>query len=276
MLEDDFCDIIKKARTGQGLGLDQVCASSGLDATTLRELESGRRAPAREEVLALSAALRLDGPKLAAIACDHWQPAHPTRRAAQDVVLVRGDIGGYEVKGYLFYDPATRDAVMLDTGYNPEAMLRALEKERLTLTAVCLTHGHADHAGGLDAILARHPVPVYIGEGDWNLLGWQPPAALRKFVGDGGMIRVGGQAVTFIATPGHTPGGVCYRTGAYCFVGDTLFAGSIGRANPSTLYPTHLESVRTRVLTLPETFILFPGHGPSTTVREEKAHNPFG
>jgi len=276
MLEDDFCDIIKKARTGQGLSLDRISAASGIETAGLQELESGRRAPAREEVLALAAALTLDGPKLAAIACDHWQPAHPAHQTAKDVILIRGDIGGYEVKGYLFYDPATRNAVMVDIGYNPEAMLRAIEKERLTLTAVCLTHGHADHAGGLDAILARHPVPVYIGEGDWSLLGWQPPLSLRKFVGDGETIRVGGRAVKFVTTPGHTPGGVCYKTGEYCFVGDTLFAGSIGRANPSTLYPTHLESVRTRVLTLSETFILFPGHGPSTTVREEKDHNPFG
>ena len=276
MLEDDFCDIIKKARTGQGLSLDQVCASSGTDQAALRELESGRRAPSREEALAIAAALTLDGPKLAAIACDHWQPAHPTHQTAKDVILVRGDIGGYEVKGYLFHDPATRNAVMIDTGYNPDAMLRAIEQEHLHLTAICLTHGHADHAGGLDAILARYPVPVYIGEGDWGILGWQPPVSLRKFVVDGEAIRVGGREVRFVATPGHTPGGVCYKTEAHGFVGDTLFAGSIGRANPSTLYPTHLKSVRTRVLTLPEMFILFPGHGPSTTVREEREHNPFG
>lgn len=276
MLEDDFCDIIKKARTGHGLSLDRVSAASGIETAGLQELEGGRRAPVREEVLALAAALTLDGPKLAAIACDHWEPAHPAHQTAHDMILIRGDIGGYEVKGYLFYDPATRNAVMIDTGYNPEAMLRAIEKEHLTLTAVCLTHGHADHAGGLDAILARHPVPVYIGEGDWTLLGWQPSTSLRKFVTDGETIRVGGQEITCVTTPGHTPGGVCYKTGASCFVGDTLFAGSIGRANPPTLYPTHLESVRTRLLTLPETFILFPGHGPSTTVREEKDHNPFG
>jgi len=276
MLEDDFCDIIKKARTGQDLSLDQVCAASGLDAAALREFEAGRRAPRREEAQALAAALTLDGPKLAAIACDRWEPAHPTVQAAQDVILVRGDIGGYEVKGYLFYDPATRDAIMVDTGYNPEAMLRAVENERLRLTAVCLTHGHADHAGGLDAILARHPVPVYIGKGDWDLLGWRPALALRKFVTDGETLRVGGREVICVTTPGHTPGGVCYKTDASCFVGDTLFAGSIGRANPPALYPTHLESVRTRLLTLPGHFLLFPGHGPSTTVREEKDHNPFG
>lgn len=276
MLEDEFCDIIKKARTGQGLGPEQVCASSGIAATDLRELESGRRAPARAEVLALAAALTLDGPKLAAIACDRWQPAHPTSRTARDVILVRGDIGGYEVKGYLYYDPATREAVMIDTGYNPEAMLRAIEQERLRLNAVCLTHGHADHAGGLDVILARHPAPVHIGKGDWELLGWRPVVSLRTFVGDGEAIRVGGREVRCVTTPGHTPGGVCYKTDEYCFVGDTLFAGSIGRANPPALYPAHLESVRKRLLTLPEHFILFPGHGPATTVREERDHNPFG
>ena len=226
MLEDEFCDIIKKARTGQGLSLDRVCALSGTDQAALRELEAGRRAPTREEVLALSAALTLDGPKLAAIACDHWLPAHPTHQTAGDVILVRGDIGGYEVKGYLFHDPATRDAVMIDTGYNPDAMLRAIEREHLKLTAICLTHGHADHAGGLDAILARHPVSVYIGEGDWDILGWQPPVSLRKFVVDGEAIRVGGREVRFVTTPGHTPGGVCYKTETHCFVGD-----KIGRAS---------------------------------------------
>jgi len=102
MLEDDFCDIIKKARTGQGLSLDRISAASGIETAGLQELEAGRRAPAREEVLALAAALTLDGPKLAAIACDRWEPAHPAHQTAQDVILVRGDIGGYEVKGYLF------------------------------------------------------------------------------------------------------------------------------------------------------------------------------
>jgi len=275
-LEDDFCDIIKKARTGQGLSPEQVSTAAGWDPRALRDLEAGRRPPTREEALAAAAALKLDGPKLAAIACDHWHPAHPAPATAKDVLLVRGDIGGYEVKGYLFFDPATRKAVMIDSGYNPEGMLRAIERERLTLTAICLTHGHADHAGGIDAILARHPVPIYMGEEDWDLLGWQPPTASRRFVRDGDALRIGGAELKFVTTPGHTPGGVCYRATDYCFVGDTLFAGSIGRANPPALYPAHLESVRRRVLTLPEQLILFPGHGPATTVREERDHNPFG
>jgi glyoxylase-like metal-dependent hydrolase (beta-lactamase superfamily II) len=80
-------------------------------------------------------------------------------------------------------------------------------------------------------------------------------------------------------TPGHTPGGVCYRLDdpghPICFVGDTLFAGSIGRSNPSRLYQTHLDSVRTRLLTLAPEYRLWPGHGPATTVEEELDHNPF-
>ena len=272
MLEDDFSDIIKKARHGLGLKLEQVAANTGLPLSVLRELESGRR-PQRDEVLAVAAALGLDGEKLASIACDGWAPAP----AAADMILtIHGDIGGYAVKGYVLYDPTTRDAVLIDTGYNPDAVLQFLDREQLRLTAVCLTHGHVDHAGGVDDILSRWPVPVYLGEKDWNLLSWQPPASACRFVKDGEQLAVGYSAITFMATPGHTPGGICYRAAEGVFVGDTLFAGSIGRANPPSLYPTHLKSVRERLLTLPETMGLFPGHGPATTVAQEKAHNPFG
>lgn len=276
MLEDEFCDIIKKARHGLGLAVDQVAKTSKLAASVLRGLEAGRQAPTREEVHALAAALRLDGPKLAAIACDGWEPAPPASHLNDHVLTIHGDIGGYAVKGYLFHDPATHDAVMIDTAYNPEAMLRAIEQQHLKLRAVCLTHGHADHAGGLDSILVHYPVPVYIGEDDWSLLGWQPPMASRKFVVDGESIQVGVMGLRFVTTPGHTPGGVCYRATECVFVGDTLFAGSIGRANPPTLYAKHLKSVRERLLTLPDEITFFPGHGPATTAREEKEHNPFG
>jgi glyoxylase-like metal-dependent hydrolase (beta-lactamase superfamily II) len=276
MLEDEFVDIIKKARAGLGLSPEQVAKAAGLEAPALRLLEAGARPPSRDEVHAIAAVLRLDGGKLAAIACDAWQPAPESPPLQSSVLTIHGDIGGYAVKGYLFYDPATREAVMIDTGYNPEGMLRAIEEHRLRLRAICLTHGHADHAQGIDRVLARHPVPVYIGKEDWGLLGWKPPDNLRTFVVDGDGVTVGGQDIRFVATPGHTPGGVCYRTAECEFVGDTLFAGSIGRANPPSLYGTHLESVRRRVLTLPNEVTLFPGHGPSTTVREEKDHNPFG
>src|ERR1700746_666623 len=102
-----------------------------------------------------------------------------------------------------------------------------MEQHRLPLPAIGLTHGHADHASGIDAILASHQVPLYMGEGDWTLLGWKPPTTVRKFVRDGDALEVGKQEIRLLTPPGHTPGGVCYRADACVFVGDTLFAGSI-------------------------------------------------
>jgi glyoxylase-like metal-dependent hydrolase (beta-lactamase superfamily II) len=275
MLEDDFCDIIKKARTGLGLSIEQTAAQAGLSTSAIRELDAGRRSPDRSEVPGIASALGLDGSKLESIACDGWMPVSTESHAAV-VTTIHGDIGGYAVKGYLLRDNDSGAAIMVDTGYNPDGMLSTLEREGLRLKAVCLTHGHHDHAGGLDEILAKFSVPVYIGEDDWPLLHWKPPVSLRRFVNDGDGVELGTTRLSFLRTPGHTPGGVCYQAPGCVFVGDTLFAGSIGRANPATLYKTHLQSVREKLLRLPENVTLYPGHGPATTVAQEKAHNPFG
>jgi glyoxylase-like metal-dependent hydrolase (beta-lactamase superfamily II) len=94
-------------------------------------------------------------------------------------------------------------------------------------------------------------------------------------VADGDVFDVGDLAVQTLHTPGHTPGSVCYLTGLICFVGDTLFAGSLGRAGSRYAYHALLDSVRARLLGLPEMTALLPGHGPATTVGEELRHNPF-
>jgi glyoxylase-like metal-dependent hydrolase (beta-lactamase superfamily II) len=128
-------------------------------------------------------------------------------------------------------------------------------------------------------LLNHTQVPVYLGEADESLLSWAPPRTQLKVPDAGGRLKVGRLTITFMTTPGHTPGGTCYHlpegSVPMCFVGDTLFAGSIGRSNPSTLYSTHLKSVREQVMKLSPDTVLLPGHGPATTVREELAHNPF-
>lgn len=274
-LEDEFCDIIKKARRGLGLSEGDVARASGLSAGTVTVLERGGRLPTTQEIEALAAALHLRTEPLLRIVLDRWMPAPP--RAAVPIETVLGDINGYAVKGYVVYDSG--EAAFVDTAHNDTAMLDVLERKGLRLTAVCLTHGHADHAGGLDVILQHHRVPVYLGRGDRPLLGWIPPADLMKPTEDGQTVSVGRLTLRVIETPGHTPGGLCYKVeGAghdICFVGDTLFAGSIGGSNPPSLYRTHLDSIRTRVLTLPPDTLLLPGHGPATTVREELVANPF-
>lgn len=275
-LEDEFCDIVKKARMGQGLSVADLARLAGIPPGDLIVLERAGRAPTEEEIEALAAALKLRSEPLAQIALRGWTPAAiPASSACVETVM--GDIGGYAVKGYVLHDSG--EALFIDTAYNAEAMLDVLNRKQLKLTGVCLTHGHTDHAGGLDVILQHLRAPVYLGDQDNSLLGWRPHRDLLVAPADGRTITVGRLTVRCMTTPGHTPGGICYRVEQHeqdlCFVGDTLFAGSIGRANPFSLYPIHLESVRRRVLTLPERTILLPGHGPATTVREELQHNPF-
>ena len=280
-LEDDFCDIIKKARLGQEQTLAVIAQRTQIAEQELKLLEQGSRLPTRTEVQTLSQALGLRTQPLTNIAIDGWLPENLPSWTENDGLLltVLGDIGGYEVKGYILSDSNTNQAVLIDTGYNPKKMLTTLKEHNLCLTGVCLTHGHADHAGGLDRILDEWPVPVYLGEGDYNLLPWKPPQHLLFIPQNGQNIFVGSLAVKCLATPGHTPGGFCYRVcegkNELCFVGDTLFAGSVGRSNPFSLYSTHLSSVRNVVLQLTEEAVLLPGHGPATTVKEELAHNPF-
>jgi glyoxylase-like metal-dependent hydrolase (beta-lactamase superfamily II) len=274
-LEDEFCDILKKARTGQGLSVGDVSRMTGLSGGDISAWERGEQVRGRAEVHALAQALGLRAEPLAQIALDKWEPL-PQRQPAW-VETVRGSIGGYGVWGYVVFDEG--EAVVIDTAYNVQAMIELLEARGLRLVGICLTHGHADHAEGIDRLLNHREVPVYLGREDRDLLGWRPRSDLLVAPADGQVIRVGRRTIACLVTPGHTPGGMCYRLddrdGPVCFVGDTLFAGSIGRSNPRTLYATHLKSVQERVLTLAPNCRLLPGHGPATTVAEERAHNPF-
>ncbi len=274
-LEDEVADILKKARTGQGLSIGDVARVTGLPGGDITAIERGDPPRDRAEVRSLAKALNLRAPALEQIAFDRWEPV--AQQPTAWVEMIHGSIHGYGVQGYIVHD--RRDAVVIDTAYNAPAMLQALSRMGLSLIGICLTHGHTDHAEGIDQLLRQREVPVYLGPEDAELLAWRPRADLLEIPVDGREITVGRLTVRCMPTPGHTPGGVCYRLDdpghPICFVGDTLFAGSIGRSNPSRLYQTHLDSVRTRLLTLAPDYRLLPGHGPATTVEEELDHNPF-
>ena len=274
-LEDDFCDILKKSRTGRGLLISDVSRMTGLSIGDISAWEHGDAVRNREEVWALAQALGLRAEPLAQIALDQWEPQVQHQPAWIQTVL--GSVGGYGVHGYIVHDEG--EAVVIDTAYNASAMIEILDARKLRLVGICLTHGHADHVDGIDQILKQRDVPVYLGKEDIGLLAWRPRVDLLAEAGEGQVITVGRRTIRCVATPGHTPGGMCYRVDdveyPVCFVGDTLFAGSIGRSNPSSLYPTHLDSVRTCLLTLSPHYCLLPGHGPATTVVEERHHNPF-
>lgn len=274
-LEDDFCDILKKARTGQGLSVGDVARMTGLPGGDITALERGDQPRDRAEVRALATALGLRAEPLEQIAIDKWEPV--AQRTPPWVEMVQGSISGYGVQGYIVHDEG--QALLVDTAYNAHAMLDVLRRLGLRLVGICLTHGHADHADGIQQIFGHREVPVYLGPEDRDLLSWRPRADVLVAPIDGLSISVGRRTVYCVTTPGHTPGGICYRLDdeqlPVCFVGDTLFAGSIGRSNPKELYPAHIDSVRNRLLTLSPDYRLLPGHGPATTVEEELDHNPF-
>ncbi|HXT67301.1 MAG TPA: MBL fold metallo-hydrolase [Nitrospiraceae bacterium] len=274
-LEDDFSDILKKARAGQGLSVRDVAHTTGLSYGNITTLERGGQPHDRGDVRLLAKALGLRSAPLERIVIDQWEPV--AQRVPAWIETVHGSVSGYGVQGYILHDEG--EALLIDTAYNAPAMIAWLDSHRVRLTGICLTHGHADHAEGIQQLLARWQVPVYLASDDLDLLHWRPSEDRLTAPIDGRSIPVGGIRVRCLTTPGHTPGGICYRVDAssqpVCFVGDTLFAGSIGRSNPHTLYSTHLDSVRQRVLKLPHDCILLPGHGPATTVREELDHNPF-
>ena len=274
-LEDDFSDILKKARTGQGLSVGDVARMTGLPGGDITALERGDQPRDRAEVRALAKALGLRAEPLEQIAIDKWEPV--AQRMPPWVETVHGSINGYGVQGYVVHNEG--EALLVDTAYNAPAMLDVLRRHRLRLIGICLTHGHAEHAYGIEKILGYREVPVYLGPEDMNLLSWRPRTDLLVAPIDGLSISIGHRTVHCLTTPGHTPGGICYRLDdaqlPVCFVGDTLFAGSIGRSNPKELYSTHINSVRDRLLTLSPDYRLLPGHGPATTIEEELDHNPF-
>jgi hydroxyacylglutathione hydrolase len=274
-LEDEFCDILKKSRTGQGLSVGDVARMTGLPGGDITALERGDQPRDRAEVRALAKALGLRAEPLEQIAIEKWEPV--AQRMPPWVDMVQGSINGYGVQGYVLHDDG--EALLVDTAYNAPAMLDQIRRRGLRLVGMCLTHGHADHADGIEQILGYREVPVYLGPEDVELLNWRPRTDLLVAPADGLSISVGRRKVHCVTTPGHTPGGICYRLDdaqlPVCFVGDTLFAGSIGRSNPKELYSAHINSVRNRLLTLSPDYRLLPGHGPATTVEEELDHNPF-
>lgn len=276
MLEDEAGDIIRKARRGQHLALETVAEAAGMAPGTLRALERLDRTIAPEQAHALAAVLGLAGPKLALIAERAYQP----RPQPQDhgVVQVRSLLvsqpDGFTANCYLFGFQDTEEAIIVDPGAEPERILGALEDLGWKPRYVALTHGHADHVNGLAGILDEWAASVLAAPGDLEMIGLS--ASRVHVVADGEVLPLGRHWIRAVHTPGHTLGGVSYLMDGCCFVGDALFAGSIGNANvPQNGYRMLRESVWTKLLSLAPETVIYPGHGPASTVAEERAANPF-
>lgn len=287
MLEDTFSDIIQKARYGKGWSFSKLARESNLKERRLIGLERHDK-PTRDEVAAIASALELDKKKLEVIAQAAWEPEVPSpylplnqNQSFNDMIqVIEGKIGNYPVKGYLLIDWKRSVSAIFDTGYSPDHILQFLKDKAVRLAAICITHAHPDHIGGLEVVQSETGAPIYLhlSEGVLQTKRLNQVVSIKE----GMMIQVGSFQVSARETPGHTDGGMTYTIQAQpgiakpvAFVGDALFAGSLGRAKSSHTYSVLLRSVRDQILSLPLETLLFPGHGPVTTVAEEKKHNPF-
>ncbi len=278
ILEDDFSDIIEKAREGLGLTTAELARRSGLSDAELRKLASGVP-PAPEQIRAIAKALQLDAGRLEAIAFGRWRPAETSPEVRAYVEVLDGSVGGYGVHGYVLHDPETKEAAVFDTAHDAAIVLAALRKLDVQARYILLTHSHYDHVEGVDQLREATGVTVAIHRDEiplYRRLAKGPP---DRLLSEGETIELGSLQIRALSTPGHTPGGLSYFvTGprfCACFVGDALFAGSTGRSLSPGGYRTLLDSLRAKVLTLPGDTAIFPGHGPATTVAEERVHNPF-
>ena len=199
--------------------------------------------------------------------------------------LVLGDLG---TNCYIIGDPDSQEAFVIDPDDGP-AVVDTLKERGLTCVGILLTHGHSDHIHGVQTLMDTYGAPVYIHERDLPCL-YDPQVNLSalygrpvtitggtiKTVKDGQHIGSGKMDFQVLETPGHTVGGVCYYMAPAVFVGDTLFRESVGRTDfPGGNFEALVQSIRTKLFTLPDQTMAYPGHGPETQIAFEKETNPY-
>ena len=263
-LEDNFTDIIGKAQRGLEISDSQLAEKSKVSAEKIRQLRDGK---VDEDALAgVAPILNLDPSTLVEAAQGKWRPrAVETEGFAQ----FNTKYGDMTVNAYLVWDPQSRDAVAFDTGADCSGILEQIANEKLSVRFILLTHSHPDHIEDLDRLLKKTGAPVFISERE------SAPGA--QTFSEGKSFQAGKLKIETRLTWGHSPGGTTFVVHGLghpiAVVGDSLFAGSMGGGGVS--YPDAVKNNLEKILTLPDDTIICPGHGPMTTVGEEKKHNPF-
>ncbi len=275
-LEDEFGDVIQKARKGQGVSLARLSEMSGVSRRELEEYEDYRGQPTKEQVVAVSGALNLDETGL-------WEVAQ-----YEKVEKIRPQLGPLEMETVVYRPWRVNcyiigneegEALIVDPGAASSRIIDTLEERGWCPVGVLLTHAHGDHAGDLPALLERWQLDVMFGREERKGV----EKVVRGHEGDlsalpvceDGQITVGSFDVMVQSTPGHSSGSISYTLESATFVGDCLFARSIGRPARREAFPESLASARKVLSSFEDQHVLLPGHGPYTTVGMEERRNPF-
>jgi glyoxylase-like metal-dependent hydrolase (beta-lactamase superfamily II) len=270
-LEDHVGDVIRKARAMTNVPADAAAKAAGLSAEQLAELEGSGKSARKPDFHSLASLLALNGSKLEALA-NGWLPTPTDNGTWREFRQITTTRAGNTVHCYLVWDEVTREAALFDTGFEAEPVLKVVEAETLDLRHLFITHSHHDHIDGLPAIRERYPtIRIHT-----DTKGAPPQHRNRR----NDCVHLGSLRVSNRETPGHAEDGVTYLIGNWpddaahmAVVGDALFAGSMGGAKE------HGElakaKVRDQILSLPPASLICPGHGPLTTVAQERASNPF-
>ncbi len=197
-------------------------------------------------------------------------------------------LGPLATNGYIVHDDGSGEALCIDPADCSPELTEYLDSNELTLKYIVNTHAHADHAGGNRELKERTGAKLLIHENDKPMLDHiaemgtmlglriQPSPEPDGFVKEGDTIAVGGVTLRVLETPGHSPGSISLHTDNVVFVGDLLFAGSVGRTDlPGGSWSRLLDSIRNKIFPLGDDTVVYNGHGPATTVGRERCHNPF-
>lgn len=196
-------------------------------------------------------------------------------------------VGAFQENSYLVVDEGSQRAVIVDPGGEGQRLVGEIERSKATLDAIWITHAHVDHVGAIASVKERWNVPVYLHPNDRRLFDAagrqaevygvpfeEPPAPDEEFA-EGQKLNVGNVEMSVMHAPGHSPGHVVIHGNGIALVGDCLFAGSIGRTDLPMSNPQHLADSLKKIAALPPETVVYPGHGPETTIAEERISNPF-
>jgi glyoxylase-like metal-dependent hydrolase (beta-lactamase superfamily II) len=270
-LEDHLGDIVRKARAMSGVPIAAAAAAAGISEAELSALEETGQPAKKTNFAALAPLLGLNAAKLEAVA-NGWLPSPKDLSGWHEIRVITTAGDGLTVNCYLVWDEVTHDAALFDTGLDAKPILDCIAAEQLSLRHIFITHSHWDHVEALPKIREAFP-KVKLHSGSKNA-----PVDQRNKTAE--IVHLGGLRVTHRETPGHAEDGVTYIVGNWqedapiiAIVGDAIFAGSMGNGNGQ--WDLAKQKVWEQILSLPPETLICPGHGPLTTVAEEKAHNPF-